>query len=384
MQLKFEGCTALVTGASQGIGRTTARMLALAGVDVVAVARRVGLVEALAAEVAGQAPGNTARGKILPLAADFYDDGAPERVAAEAQRLLGHVDILMNAAGQSRPLPFDASKDQWQEGMTLNFFRIRELTHAVVPGMRRQKWGRIVTFTGTSEPRMLNAAFTAKAAVHMWSKGLSREVAADGITVNCLQPGRIRSEQIKLRYPTLESELEYSRAEIPAGRFGEPEEIAALAIFLASPLASYVTGTVIPVDGGSSRFAFGRRCKRQRRITSSRARSPGHDPPARRNAAALGGEQRALDIGQEQPRGRVPAHLRSRLPHLRSIELQRAQARGPEIAIEHAGHALRYVVDRTGDRERCDRQAGGHRFQEHDAERVGQAREHENVSRRQM
>ena len=256
MQLKFEGCTALVTGASQGIGRTTARMLALAGVDVVAVARRVGLVEALAAEVAGQAPGNTARGKILPLAADFYDDGAPERVAAEAQRLLGHVDILMNAAGQSRPLPFDASKDQWQEGMTLNFFRIRELTHAVVPGMRRQKWGRIVTFTGTSEPRMLNAAFTAKAAVHVWSKGLSREVAADGITVNCLQPGRIRSEQIKLRYPTLESELEYSRAEIPAGRFGEPEEIAALAIFLASPLASYVTGTVIPVDGGSSRFAF--------------------------------------------------------------------------------------------------------------------------------
>jgi 3-oxoacyl-[acyl-carrier protein] reductase len=177
-------------------------------------------------------------------------------VAGEALRLLGHVDILMNAAGQSRPLPFDASKDQWEEGMVLNFFRIRELTHAIVPSMREQKWGRVVTFTGTSEPRMLNAAFTAKAAVHVWSKGLSREVAADGITINCLQPGRIRSEQIKRRYPTLESELEYSRAEIPVGRFGEPEEIAAVAIFLASPLASYVTGTVIPVDGGSSRFAF--------------------------------------------------------------------------------------------------------------------------------
>jgi 3-oxoacyl-[acyl-carrier protein] reductase len=81
-------------------------------------------------------------------------------------------------------------------------------------------------------------------------------VAADGVTINCLQPGRIRSEQIKKRYPTLEAELEYSRAEIPVGRFGEPEEIAAVAIFLASPLASYVTGTVIPVDGGSSRFAF--------------------------------------------------------------------------------------------------------------------------------
>jgi 3-oxoacyl-[acyl-carrier protein] reductase len=251
MQLDFAGRTALVTGASQGIGRTTARMLALAGVNVVAVARRVALVEEIATEVEG-----SGRGKIIPLAADFYKEDAPERVASEALRLLGHVDILMNAAGQSRPVPFDAGKEQWEEGMVLNFFRIRELTHAVVPSMRRQKWGRIVTFTGTSEPRMLNAAFTAKAAVHVWSKGLSREVAADGVTVNCLQPGRIRSEQIKRRYPTLESELEYSRAEIPVGRFGEPEEIAALAIFLASPLASYVTGTVIPVDGGSSRFAF--------------------------------------------------------------------------------------------------------------------------------
>jgi 3-oxoacyl-[acyl-carrier protein] reductase len=229
MDLDFAGRTALVTGASQGIGRTTARMLALAGVNVVAVARRVALVEEMAAEVKA-----SARGTIIPLAADFYSEDAPEHVASEALRLLGHVDILMNAAGQSRPVAFDAGKDQWQEGMVLNFFRIRELTHAVVPGMRRRKWGRIVTFTGTSEPRMLNAAFTA----------------------NCLQPGRIRSEQIKRRYPTLESELEYSRAEIPVGRFGEPEEIAALAIFLASPLASYVTGTVIPVDGGSSRFAF--------------------------------------------------------------------------------------------------------------------------------
>jgi len=251
MELDFEGRTALVTGASQGIGRTTARMLAMAGVNVVAVARRIALVEEMAAEVQG-----SGRGKIIPLAADFYEKDAPERVASEALRLLGHVDILMNAAGQSRPVSFDASKEQWEEGMVLNFYRVRELTHAVVPGMRKQKWGRVVTFTGTSEPRMLNAAFTAKAAVHVWSKGLSREVAADGVTVNCLKPGRIHSEQIKKRYPTPESELEYSRAEIPIGRFGEPEEIAAVAIFLASPLASYVTGTVIPVDGGSSRFAF--------------------------------------------------------------------------------------------------------------------------------
>ncbi len=251
MNFGLQGKTALVTGASQGIGRTTARLLALEGVTVVGVARRKDLVEELAGEVT-----DLNGGKIIALQGDFSIDGEAERVATEATRLLGQVDILINAAGGSRPVPFDASKEEWLEGMTLNFFRIRELTHAIVPGMQARNWGRIVTFTGTSEPRMLNAAFTAKAAVHVWAKALSREVAPNGVTVNCLQPGRIRTEQIQKRYPTLESELEYSRQEIPVGRFGTTEEIAAVALFLSSQLASYVTGTVIPVDGGSSRFAF--------------------------------------------------------------------------------------------------------------------------------
>ncbi|NYT36500.1 SDR family oxidoreductase [Allopusillimonas soli] len=250
MELNFEGRSALVTGASQGIGKTVARMLANAGANVVGVARRVELVEQLAGQVA------SGKGKIIPLKANFYDEGASEEVAVQAEKLLGGIDILMNVAGASRPLQFDAGNEAWHEGMLLNFFRIRELTHAVVPGMRRRQFGRIVSFTGTSEPRMLNAAFTAKAAVHVWSKGLSRELASDGITVNCLQPGRIHSEQMSRRYPTPESEQEYAKAEIPVGRFGEPEEIASVALFLASDHASYVTGTVIPVDGGSSRFAF--------------------------------------------------------------------------------------------------------------------------------
>lgn len=119
-----------------------------------------------------------------------------------------------------------------------------------------QRWGRIITLTGTSEPRMLNAAFAAKAAVHVWAKGLSRDVAKDGITINSIQPGRIHSEQIDKRYPTKESEAEFAAAEIPMGRFGEPEELANLAIFLCSPKAGYITGTVVPVDGGMFRFAF--------------------------------------------------------------------------------------------------------------------------------
>ena len=251
MDWGLKGKTALVTGASQGIGRTTARLLAAEGVTVVGVARRRELVEDLSKEISNQNGG-----KVIALEADFSIDGEPERVAKEAEALLGRVDILINAAGGSRPVPFDATKEQWLEGMTLNFFRIRELTHAIVPGMQRNNWGRIVTFTGTSEPRMLNAAFTAKAAIHVWAKALSRDVAPNGVTINCLQPGRIRTEQIQKRYPTLEDELEYSRLEIPVGRFGTTEEIAAVALFLSSPLSSYVTGTVIPVDGGSSRFAF--------------------------------------------------------------------------------------------------------------------------------
>lgn len=251
MDLQLKGRTALVTGASRGIGRAIARGLAMEGVKVAVVARRLNLLEQLFAEIAALGGEHPAL-----IQGDFYPAGASEAIAARATDVLGHVDILINAAGGSRPLPFEASKEQWEEGMTLNFWRIRELTHAVIPGMKAQRWGRIINLTGTSEPRMLNAAFAAKAAVHIWAKGLSRDVAKFGITINSIQPGRIHSEQIDQRYPTKESEAEFAEEEIPIGRFGEPEELANLAIFLSSPKADYITGTVVPVDGGMFRFAF--------------------------------------------------------------------------------------------------------------------------------
>ena len=251
MNFDFTSQTALVTGASQGIGRAIARLLALQGVRIAMAARRTALLQTLSAEIVAQ--GGT---RPVIIEADLYPDGSAEKLAEEATRALGRIDILMNSAGGSRPVPVGADKEQWMEALTLNFLRIRELTHALLPGMRERRWGRIVNLTGTSEPRVLNAAFSAKAAVHVWAKGLSREVAAEGVTVNCIQPGRIRSEQIKKRYPTLEDELAFAREEIPASRFGEPEELAHLALFLASPLAAYITGTVIPVDGGMYRFAF--------------------------------------------------------------------------------------------------------------------------------
>lgn len=251
MDMQLEGRTALVTGASQGIGKAIARLLAKEGVRVAMAARRVALLEAYAETLVKE---GCAKPEIIE--ADLYPPNASEALAEKAIRALGHVDILINSAGGSRPIPFDASKEVWEEGMTLNFWRLRELTHALVPGMKERQFGRIVNMTGTSEPKIINAAFAAKAAVHVWSKGLSRDIAPYGITINSLQPGRIHSEQMSKRYPTKEAEQEFAQAEIPAGRFGTAEEIGAVAVFLCSPMAAYVTGTVIPVDGGMSRFAF--------------------------------------------------------------------------------------------------------------------------------
>src|SRR5215216_2795622 len=197
MDLQLSGKTALVTGASRGIGRATALGLAREGARVALAARRVELLEELAQEMLKVGSAEPAI-----LRADLYREGASEQLGSEALAELGRVDILVNAAGGSRPLPFEATSEDWAEGMLLNFTRLRELTHTLVPEMIRQGFGRIVNITGSSEPRGLNAANSAKAAVHAWAKGLSREVARHGITINSIQPGRIMSEQIVRMHPT--------------------------------------------------------------------------------------------------------------------------------------------------------------------------------------
>jgi len=251
MDLQLSGKTALVTGASRGIGRAVALGLAREGAKLAIAARRVNLLQELAQEISAQRSAEP-----LVLEIDLYQEGSAEKLAQAASTGLGRIDILVNAAGGSRPFPFEATKEQWAEGMLVNFIRLRELSHAVVPGMKARGWGRIINITGTSEPRGINAANSAKAAVHAWAKGLSREMAPHGITINSIQPGRIMSEQIVRMHPTEEDRQQFARQNIPAGRFGEPEELASLVVFLCSPRAGYITGTVIPVDGGMSRFAF--------------------------------------------------------------------------------------------------------------------------------
>ena len=251
MDLELTGRTAVVTGASQGLGRAIAVALAAEGVKVAAVARRLNLLEELSVEITkkgGQKP--------VLIEADLYPDNAAEEIAVKALKALGRVDILANAAGGSRPLPLNASKEEWMEGLTLNFFRLRELTEALMEGMQKNGYGRVINLTGTREPRNLNAAHAAKAAVHVWSKGLSKVVARDGVTVNCIQPGKLRSEQIDKRWPTAEARKEWAKKEVPMERMGEPHELADLAVFLASPRASYITGNIIAFDGGARFFAF--------------------------------------------------------------------------------------------------------------------------------
>jgi 3-oxoacyl-[acyl-carrier protein] reductase len=245
MDLGIAGKRALVTGASIGIGRAIAVSLAREGVKLAVVARRRELLEKL----------QGATGKLVIIQQDMLAEEAAERVSQAVLDGLGGVDILVNNAGGSRRFTLESTEAQWEEAVTLNFTRHRQLTHRLLPQMIARKWGRIINITGKSEPEGLNGAFAAKAAVHSWAKGLSREVGKHGITVNCVPPGRIISEQI-LRNYSPEFRKKESEEDIPVGEYGQPEDLANLVCFLASPLARYITGTVIPVDGGLRRYQF--------------------------------------------------------------------------------------------------------------------------------
>jgi len=243
---RLDGQVALVTGASVGIGRAIAKALHGEGVRLAVVARRRDLLETLEKEIGA---------RLVIIEQDLMAEDAPQRIAGAALAGLGSVDILVNNAGGSRKFSLHTAEAQWQEAMTLKFTRQRQLADRLVDQMIARKWGRIVNLTGKSEPEGINGAFCAKAAMHSWAKGLSRELGKHGITVNCIPPGRIISEQI-LRNYTPEYRQWQSEHEIPVGEYGQPEDIANLVAFLASPRARYITGAVIPVDGGLRRYQF--------------------------------------------------------------------------------------------------------------------------------
>lgn len=254
MDLKIAGKRALVMGASRGLGRAVAEGLLAEGVNVIAVARKTDAIQAWA----NGSPGVTA------IAADLSDPASVDALA-DAVLAMGGVDILVNNSGG--PAPGQAAttaRNDWLaefEAMAANLFH---LTGRLLSGMRERKWGRIITIasSGVEQP-IPNLALSngVRAAVVGWSKTLAAEVASDGVTVNIVMPGRIQTTRVaeldaaaaKRTDSTVEAVQKASAAAIPAGRYGRPEEFAAMVVFLASDPASYVTGSRLRVDGGAIR-----------------------------------------------------------------------------------------------------------------------------------
>lgn len=236
------GKSALVTGASGGIGAAIARALHGAGAVVGLSGTRVDPLEALAAELG-------ARAHVLPC--NLSDPEAVEALPKQAVEAMGAVDILVNNAGITRDQLFMRMSDEdWASVLDVNLTATMRLCRGVLRGMMKARWGRIVNISSvvgaTGNPGQGNYA-ASKAGMVGMSKSLAYEVASRGITVNAVAPGFIATAMTDKLTEDQQSAI---LKQIPAGRMGTPEEIAAATLYLASPEAGYVTGTVLHVNGG--------------------------------------------------------------------------------------------------------------------------------------
>jgi 3-oxoacyl-[acyl-carrier protein] reductase len=251
MDLGLGGRTALVMGASRGIGRVIAAVLAREGCRVAIASRSQERIEE-AAE--GIEPSPT------PFVADASDLDRLAALPAEVEEALGPIDILVaNTGGPPFGGAFDHEQEEWEGAYRSLVLAPKVLAGAVVPGMRERGWGRIVNVgsTSTREPiPFLNLSNAHRMAAVGFLKTLAGEVAGDGITVNTVATGRFATERLADASGSLDGAEEAAKGQVPAGRLGRPEEYGDLVAFLCSERAAYVTGTVIPIDGGLLRSAF--------------------------------------------------------------------------------------------------------------------------------
>ena len=250
MDLQIEGKVALVTGASVGIGTGIVKVLAEEGCKLIITARRDGLLNGLADEV--ETAGHE---RPLVVKQDLTADDAGATLKKAVDDSHGKLDILVNNAGAMVLAPVGTDEQVWIDIMNLKWWAALRMSELFVPGMIERGFGRVINITGTMEPFGINAATCANAAIQAWSKGLSREHSKDGVTSNCIIPGRIHSEQNERGYPTVEDELAFAAQHIPAGEFGDPDDVGNLVAFVASPKARMISGSVMYVDGGMKRFA---------------------------------------------------------------------------------------------------------------------------------
>jgi len=261
MDTSLSGRTALITGGSLGLGLATATACYQAGARVAIVARRGEVVDdACAAIAALEAPATAA---VAGFVCDVSDPQQITETYAAVEDEFGGVDVLVNNAGQSAAKPFlELSDDDWYADIDLKLMAAVRLSRLAWPHMQAQKWGRIINllnvYAKTPDARTAPTSVTRAAGMAL-TKVLAAEGAADNILVNAMLIGFIRSDQIRRRYEAAETEQSFADfvaaagARLPMGRMGEPEEAANLALFLASPAASYITGCAINMDGGLSK-----------------------------------------------------------------------------------------------------------------------------------
>jgi 3-oxoacyl-[acyl-carrier protein] reductase len=238
----LSGKKALVTGASGGIGRAIAQRLHVAGAAVALTGTRRDALEALAGELGERAHAAPA---------DLADPAAPAQLVKDVEAALGPIDILVNNAGLTRDmLSMRLTDDDWAKVLDVNLGAAFRLSRAVMRGMMQRRWGRVVNITSivgvTGNAGQANYA-ASKAGMIGMSKSIAQEVAARGVTVNCVAPGFIETPMTEVLKDDIKEKL---LAAVPARRLGTPDDVAAGVLYLASVEASYVTGQTLHINGG--------------------------------------------------------------------------------------------------------------------------------------
>jgi 3-oxoacyl-[acyl-carrier protein] reductase len=256
MELGLGGRVAIVAAASKGLGKAVAQGLAREGARVSIFSRDEVQIRAAGEEIGGDGA------EVLALAADVTRAEDLDRVVDATLDRWGRIDVLFNNAGGPPPGQFaDFDDAAWQRAFELNLLSTIRLTRLVLPTMIQRRWGRIINSASISVKQPIDGLLLSNAirsGVAGMGKTLANEVARHGITVNTLAPGRIRTERLEQvdramaerQGISVEEVRHQSAVQIPAGRYGTPEEFAAVAVFLASEPASYVTGQVVVADGG--------------------------------------------------------------------------------------------------------------------------------------
>ncbi|MDH4043468.1 MAG: SDR family oxidoreductase [Gemmatimonadota bacterium] len=263
MDLGIAGRRALVCGSTQGLGRAIAARLVAEGCRVALNGRTEDRTTAAAEALARETGGD-----VIGLAGDVGDQAAVATLVSRAETQFGGVDILVcNSGGPPSVLFADAQPDQWQGALDVSLLSTIHLCRAAVPGMRSRHWGRVICLTSVAAKQAvpgLILSTTARAGVLGFAKTLADEVAADGVTVNTVCPGYMRTERLTELMDVRAARAGRTPADVsadlvrtvPAGRIGDPDELAAAVAFLASEPARYITGAVLQVDGGSTRSIF--------------------------------------------------------------------------------------------------------------------------------